>query len=51
MVLTNKLGIDSPIELAREEEKITKAKALKLFESGELNNFEVGTFKGLARDS
>ena len=49
MVLKNKLGINDPIELAREEERITKTKALKLFETGELNSFEVGTFAGLAQ--
>lgn len=48
MVLKNKLGINDPIELAKAEEKITKMKALKLFETGELNTFEVGTFKGLS---
>lgn len=49
MILKNKLGIDSQIELAKAEEKITKIKAIKLFETGELNSFEVGTFKGLAQ--
>ena len=49
MILKNKLGINDPIELAREEERITKTKALKLFETGELNSFEVGTFAGLAQ--
>ena len=49
MVLKNKLGIEEPIELAKVEEKITKIKAIKLFETGELNAFEVGTFKGLAQ--
>lgn len=48
MILKNKLGIDSQIELAKEEEKITKLKAKKLFETGKLNFIEVGTFKGLA---
>lgn len=47
MFLENKLGITDPIELAKKEEKITKMKAIKLFETGELNSFEVGTFKGL----
>lgn len=48
-MLKNKLGIDNQIELAKEEERITKLKALKLFETGELNSFEVGTFKGLSQ--
>lgn len=48
MALENKLGINDTIELAREE-RITKIKAIKLFETGQLNLFEVGTFKGLAQ--
>ena len=49
MILDNKLGIDNQIELAKVEEKITKINAIKLYESGELNNFETGTFKGLSQ--
>lgn len=49
MPLENKLGITDSAELAREEEKISKAKALQLFETGFLNTFEVGTFLGLAK--
>ena len=48
-MLKNKLEIDNPIELAKEEERITKLKALELFETGKLNSFEVGTFNGLAQ--
>ena len=48
-MLKNKLGINNPIELAKEEEKITKLKAKQLFETGKLNSFEVGTFKGLSQ--
>lgn len=48
-MLENKLGIDNPIELAKEEERITKKKALELFENGMLNSFEVGTYNGLAK--
>lgn len=47
-VLENKLGITSSFELAKVEEKISKAKALELFEKGLLKTFEVGTFEGLA---
>lgn len=47
MVFENKLGITDSAELAREEERISKTKALELFESGLLDTFEVGTFKGL----
>lgn len=49
MILENKLGINNEIELAREEEKITKIKALELFEMNKLNSFEIGTFKGLSQ--
>lgn len=41
-MLENKLGITSSAELAREEERISKKKALELFESGRLDSFEAG---------
>lgn len=47
-MLENKLGITNEIELAREEERLTKMRALELFERGLLDTFEVGTFSGLA---
>ena len=47
-MLKNKLGITNQIELADVEEKITKKKALELFETKKLSNIEVETFKGLA---
>ena len=46
-MLENKLGINNEIELAREEERITKLKALELFDTNKINEFEVGTTKGL----
>lgn len=49
MTLENKLGITDSSELSRVEEKISKTKALELFETGLLNTFEVGTFEGLAK--
>ena len=49
MTLENKLGIINSSELSRIEEKISKARALELFETGLLDTFEVGTFKGLAK--
>ena len=49
MALENKLGITDSAELARAEEKISKTKALELFEKGLLDQFEVGTFAGLAK--
>ena len=48
MALENKFGITDSAELARVEEKISKTKAIALFESGALDTFEVGTFKGLS---
>jgi cell filamentation protein len=48
MILENKLGLTDPAELARMEEKISKTKALKLFETGLLDTFPVGNFEGLA---
>ena len=48
-MLKNKLGIDNLIELAKEEERITKIKARQLFETKKLDTFEVGTFSGLAQ--
>lgn len=48
MTLENKLGITDSAELARMEEKISKTKALELFETGLLDTFPVGNFEGLA---
>ena len=47
-MLENKLGITNSIELAKEEERITKIKAIELFENKILDKIEVGTYKGLA---
>ena len=47
-MLDNKLGITNEIELSKEEERITKQRALELFDTGKINEFEVGTFKGLS---
>ena len=47
-MIENKLGITDSAELARMEEKISKAKALELFEKGILSSFPVGSFEGLA---
>ena len=46
-MLENKLKITNEIELAKEEEKITKLKALELFDTNKISEFEVGTTKGL----
>lgn len=47
MALENKLGITSTAELAREEERISKKKAVELFESGTLDKLEPGKFVSL----
>ncbi len=49
MLLKNKLGLDDELEFAKEEERITKLKAIELFETGKLEEFEVGTFQGLSQ--
>ena len=47
MTLENKLGITAAADLAREEERISKKKAVELFEKGILNELEAGTFSSL----
>ena len=49
MALKNKLGINDSAELAREEEKISKIKAIRLYESNIVEEFEVGRFSALAK--
>ena len=49
MVLENKLNITNSADLAREEERISKTKAIQMFEQGFLNNLEAGKFDSLAR--
>ncbi len=47
MILENRLGITEPAELAREEERISKKKAVELFETGMLNKLDAGKFSSL----
>lgn len=47
-MIKNRLGLTSDIELAHEEERLSKLKAKELFESGLLDTLEAGTFKSLA---
>ncbi len=47
MLLENKLGFTDAALLAREEERLSKKKAVWLFESGRLNTLPVGTFAAL----
>ena len=49
MVSPNKLNITNQLELNKTEEKISKQKAKQMFESGDINRIEVGTFAGLAQ--
>ncbi len=48
MILENKLGITDQIELAKTEEQISKQKAKRLYDSGDIDKVEVGQFTGLA---
>ena len=47
MALENKLGLTNSADLAREEERISKKKALELFENGMLDKLEAGKFSAL----
>ena len=47
MALENKLGLTSSADLAREEERISKKKAMGLFEKGFLDNLPAGKFSTL----
>ena len=49
MTLRNKLALDNPVELARAEERISKQKAIQLWQSDELKNLQTGTFEKLAQ--
>ena len=48
MALQNKLGITDSAELAREEERISKKKAVELYDKGLLDGLEAGKFSALA---
>lgn len=48
MALENKLGITDSAELARTEERLSKKKALELYDIGLLDRLEAGTFSALA---
>ena len=47
MALKNKLGLTSPADLAREEERLSKKKAVELFENGILDTMPAGKFSTL----
>lgn len=44
MTIENKLGITNSAELAKEEERLSKMQAIKLFESDALANLPAGNF-------
>ena len=46
--LENLLGLTDSADLAREEERISKQKALEMYESGFLDSLEPGTFRSLS---
>ena len=47
MALENKLGLTSSADLAREEERLSKKKAVELFENGVLDTLPAGKFTTL----
>ena len=49
MALENKLGITNSAELAREEERISKTRAIELFETNFLSSLNPGTFDALSK--
>lgn len=49
MALKNKLGINDSAELARIEEKISKTKAIELYENNVVEDAEIGKFSGLVK--
>ncbi len=49
MALENKLGLTSSADLAREEERISKKKAVELFETGLLDTLPAGKFVTLQK--
>ncbi|MEA2012504.1 MAG: Fic family protein [Verrucomicrobiota bacterium] len=48
MILENILGITNQVELSTIEEKLSKHKAKKLFNSKDITKVKVGTFEGLS---
>ena len=49
MVLENKLGITNSADLAKEEEKLSKKRAVELFEEGLLSLADAGSFSSLQK--
>lgn len=49
MVLENKLGLTNSADLAREEERISKKKAIEMFETGFFDKLKAGKFDSLSK--
>ena len=49
MALDNKLGLGESAELAREEERLSKLRAIELFETNFLSSLKAGSFDALAK--
>ena len=49
MALENKLGITDSAELAREEERISKMRAIELFETNFLSKLKAGSYDALSK--
>ena len=49
MVLENKLGLTNSADLAREEERISKKKAVEMFETGFFDSLQTGKFDSLSK--
>ena len=49
MALENKLGLTNSADLAREEERISKKKALEMFETGFFDSLQTGKFDSLSK--
>lgn len=48
MILENKINITNQVELAKAEERLSKQRAKQLFDTGDIEKVDVGTFAGLA---
>ena len=49
MAIENKLGIKNSAQFALEEERLSKLRALELFDKNMIGTFEIGTFEGLSK--
>lgn len=48
-ILENLLGLDNPVERVRQEERISKIKAIELYDKGILNTLDIGSFSALQK--